>query len=647
MRRLRFFRVLLPALLLMLVVFFVREFRPRPTAHSQAPVAGREREPDEEMRGVDFVRGDALIRGRLEKSVHLGGGKFELEGIDSLEIARSGRGPLIVSAAAGESEGAPGKQVWRFDERVVARDPDAGLELILPSLEYDEASKSASSTGEIRFKAPNLDGRAEGLIYSLGDEPAVLNGVELNDAAGGWLQADRARLLDGVRDIELVGNVHLLRRGERLDAGSVRLIRDSDDQLREATLADGVIGSWSVGTGAPTRILARTADVRWNDAGEISGLVLSGEALLQRGSESLSAPRIEATRREDGIWEIEAFEDVSAKGTLALEPASLDCGKLSVVLGSSYELRSADAREGVRFESGNTRSESEQATFESEPGAGEIVLQGTEMRKARLAREEMRVAGVRIVTDPLGRRLVADQRVEATLLPHKDDGRPGMTGRLFVAGDALHFVSSKLVSRSGGRQLEFSGGVRGWQGERNLAAETITVDQSTGRLEAHESVSTRIPRDSSKPAASADEYLQISAGELVYDDGNGLATYSESVRVVLAEGWLEANRLELDLPKDSGKVDQVRGYDDVKLELRDDEQDEALRAVSGSADRVVYRPVEQIVRLFGDQAPASVRRLGEGGETTLGRVLSYRLDEGTLEVESGDQGPARIRTSGG
>ncbi len=647
MRRLRFFRVLLPALLLMLVVFFVREFRPRPTAHSQAPVAGREREPDEEMRGIDFIRGDGLVRGRLEKSVHLGGGKYEIEGIDSLKIARSGRGPLIVSAATGESEGAPGEQVWRFDERVVATDPDAGLELILPSLEYDEASKSAISNGEIRFKAPNLDGKAEGLVYSLGDEPAIFHGVELTDAAGGRLQGDRARLLDGVRDIELVGNVHLLRRGERLDAGTVRLIRGPDDELREATLGDGVIGSWSVGAGEATRILARTARVHWNDAGEIAGLVLSGEALLQRGSESLAAPRIEATRREAGGWSIEAFEDVSARGTVALEPASLDSGELSVILGSAFELRSAEARGGVRFESGTTRAESEEASFDSEPGPGEIVLRGTGMRKARLAREEMRVAGVRIVTDPLGRRLVAEERVEATLLPHKQGNRPAMTGRLFVAGDALHFVSSKLVSRSGGGQLEFTGNVRGWQGERNLAAESITVDQATRRLEAHENVSTRIPRDSSTPAVSADEYLQISAGSLIYDDAEGLATYTDTVRVLLAEGWLEANRLELDLPEDSGKVDQVRGFGDVKLELRDEERDEAMRAVSCSADRVVYKPLEKIVRLFGDKAPASVRRLGEGGETTLGRVLSYRLDQGTLEVESGDQGPARIRTSGG
>jgi hypothetical protein len=50
------------------------------------------------------------------------------------------------------------------------------------------------------------------------------------------------------------------------------------------------------------------------------------------------------------------------------------------------------------------------------------------------------------------------------------------------------------------------------------------------------------------------------------------------------------------------------------------------------------------IRLLGDRVPASVRRIGQGGGTTTGRVLRYRLDTGTLDVESGEQGPGRIRS---
>jgi hypothetical protein len=70
------------------------------------------------------------------------------------------------------------------------------------------------------------------------------------------------------------------------------------------------------------------------------------------------------------------------------------------------------------------------------------------------------------------------------------------------------------------------------------------------------------------------------------------------------------------------------------------------RPFAGTADRLVYRPSESVVLLYGDRSPAAVRRIGEGGGTTTGRVLRYRLDSGSLEVESGEQGSARVRTGG-
>jgi hypothetical protein len=40
-----------------------------------------------------------------------------------------------------------------------------------------------------------------------------------------------------------------------------------------------------------------------------------------------------------------------------------------------------------------------------------------------------------------------------------------------------------------------------------------------------------------------------------------------------------------------------------------------------------------------------MRRNGANGGTTTGRVLRYRVDLGTLEVESGDRDRAKIRPS--
>ena len=48
--------------------------------------------------------------------------------------------------------------------------------------------------------------------------------------------------------------------------------------------------------------------------------------------------------------------------------------------------------------------------------------------------------------------------------------------------------------------------------------------------------------------------------------------------------------------------------------------------------------------LYGLESPAVVRRQGEGGGTTRGRELHYRLDTEALEVISGSQDAGTIRS---
>jgi lipopolysaccharide transport protein LptA len=220
--------------------------------------------------------------------------------------------------------------------------------------------------------------------------------------------------------------------------------------------------------------------------------------------------------------------------------------------------------------------------------------------------------------------------------------------RLFAPDEAIHFVATRMESEESGAKLKFVGGVRGWQGERNLAAEEILVDQRTHGLEARTRVASRIPRQTDSAAVSESDYVQISAELLTYDEGAGLAVYSGNVRLVLVEGWLEAERVEIEMGRTGGnRIQSMQASDGVRLEFTRTTESDLSDPISGTADRVTYDPMTEIVRLFGDRAPAAIRHTGEGGGTTTGRVLAYRLDLGTLDVDSGDQGSASIRTSGG
>ena len=118
------------------------------------------------------------------------------------------------------------------------------------------------------------------------------------------------------------------------------------------------------------------------------------------------------------------------------------------------------------------------------------------------------------------------------------------------------------------------------------------------------------------------------------------------VRVRLAEGWREASRIEGRLSAAEGEIEEIRAFTGVTLEFRKaaSEAGTVPDLLSGKAERLVYRPTDQTVWLFGDDAPATMRRVGEAQGTTSGQVLRYRLDVGTLEVDSGEAGPATIRT---
>jgi lipopolysaccharide transport protein LptA len=648
--RLRFLRLLIPGLLILLGFAVYLSWVPRSSVHSRGQGESDEETP--RAAGLTFDEWDGERRtaaGDVEHFEQRPDGRLHLEGIRNLEIHRPDRGPLVVSAQRADRDDANGRRVWRFEDEVVASESDRQLELRLPNLEVDELAGEARSSGDVRFSTTGLRGQARGLVYGLRGQPGSLDRPELFDERGGSLRAATAQLLDGLRDIELSGDVHVVQGEERLDAGRVRIWRSADSQLERIVASDGVWGSWPVGSGAPANLRGDSLDARWDTEERLALLRLSGGAVLRRGVESIAADRIEARRpaADPQGWSVEAEAKVFVQGLFDGAPGLLRADRLEARLDPALGLRTAEAHGAVTFEGTLTRAEAGWASFTARPAApAEIRLHAADARTARLSHGRTRIAAQRIVTDARGKRLVAEERVEASLLPGPSAEPGGRSLRLFVAGEAVHFVSSRLQSDDGGNRLEFSGSVRGWQGERNLAADRLIVDSTTSSLEATGNVATRIPREPDALAVSEDDYVQIGARELRYDDRAGLARYTGEVRVQLAEGWLEAARVEVELGSGSRRIREVRAAGDVRLEFERNAEGELAEPLSGNADRVVYDPARAAVRLFGDRAPASVRRIGSGGGTTSGRVLAYHLDTGTLDVDAGAQAPARIRTAG-
>ena len=113
MRRLRFFRILLPAVLLLFVVALVLSLRERPAPQRPPPAA-----PEENGRAATKVRAVRLSGTEQTLEFEAGvveprpDGGFHLEQIERLGIARKGKPPLVVQARGAEIEGsADGRKI--------------------------------------------------------------------------------------------------------------------------------------------------------------------------------------------------------------------------------------------------------------------------------------------------------------------------------------------------------------------------------------------------------------------------------------------------------------------------------------------------------------------------------------------------------
>jgi len=646
-RRLRFFRVVLPALLLPFLVLLVFQLRPKPAVHNPA----RGDEPaGPRVSGMDYVEfagGQRVYSGTIGLVRQQPDGRVDMERIERFVIERDDAPPLVVSAERGGIDGKPGEREVRLRGGVEAREQGEGLSMELPELEVDQAAGEARSVGAVRLASPAYAGSAESVVYGLEGQPTVLFGVRLEARDGGTLVAQRVRLLDGTDDVELEGEVRLQRGSEFLAAETMRVWRWPDGGgVSKVVARSGVSGRLSAGGGGPAELRSEEMEAEWDEQGREKRLLLVGDARVGQAGRSIQASWIEVARAEglEGGFGFAASGAVVARGGIGGEPVEVRSQELSGTLGSDRLLRSAEAAGTVEYISPATRAEAERAVFELAEPLNRVTLESGPRRRARLARDNMRVVADRIVTDSVGLALSADGRVEASLLPQAAGA--GGTG-LFRSDEAVHFVASRLDGTRSGSRLHFSGAVRGWQGDRTLSADSVLVDQLEGLLTAEGEVGTRLPRREDRAALAQADFVQISADRLDYREQDARAVYDGKARVRQAEGWMESARLEVLLSREREGIEEIRGFESVRLEYRAPGEQGTPHPVSGEGDRVVYTVANQTLRLYGDDNPATaVRRTPQGADSTSGRVLRYRLDVGTLTVESGDQDRVRIRTSG-
>ena len=638
MLRIRLFKILLPLLFIGVVALLVWAMQPP----IKGPVLPPGTEIKREVQGGTILQYSLDEGGALIEILNLVADRteecpgelcYEFFGVERFKLHRENEGPLEISAVSTRVTGPEGERKMHFVGPVEVVDHDLGLVLDLPHLEVDELAGVARSSGALFIEGANHHTRSERLIYGLAGQPSELTSLECEDDEGGVLRAERAFLHDGLHDMELVQGVRF-RRGddESFRAETSRVVRDEDGKLRQVTASGNVVVSFRA-KDAFIEAAGDTIEARWNDSAEVSELLIEGRALIEQGARMVSADRLAFRATPEGGWAVDARDTVRLAMPTDQGPVHVRAETLEGTLDAALDLLAAEAHGGVQFEATQTRADAAEARLfrggdlDSEIQI-ELLSEGDQ--RAHLAQARSRVTADRIVTDSGGRSLQATGRVESTLLPQDDSN--ALDG-LFRTDKAVHFISTELAGDKQGQRLTFRGNARGWQGEQNLSAQEITLDQEDGSVQARERVTTRFPRQRDGTAARADEFIQISAAELDYRESDYRAVYRDQVRVVLAEGWIESETLTvLQIPGESG-FEQLLAAGSVRLEFIGDESEGTSSRTLGRADRLDYLPAKETLTLYGDEQRAEIQRAGEQAGTSRGKVLTYRLSDGTLTVE--------------
>jgi len=572
-------------------------------------------------------------------------GSYHLRGIDRLEIERDNAPPLVLRAQSGVLSGKPGARTMHVEGGIDLSD-DSGMRVRVQALDWAEEAGEVRSRGAVAVASPEMTGSATGFVYGLRGQPSTLDRPALRTVSGQTVTAAAAVLHDGTRDVELRGEVRLRGAEGAMDADALRLRRPPAPAGQRAEATGTVSGQAVMGPGGPRRFRAEAVDLDWEAGGEIVHAQLRGGAELEQDEGTLAAEWIDAARAPAAAseWELAARGAVraAARGTGGI--SHLRAQEVRAHLTGRAVSR-ADASGSVRVEGPQGSAEGDTMELRGEGGGRVLrVAVAGGARKAALSTGRARVAGNTIVVQEGTGTTVVEGRVEATLLPDPSASRAPRTAGPFRPDAPVHFVAERLDATERGDHLLFTGGVRGWQGERSLAAARVEMDQRAESLSARGSVVSRLPRTATA-AVSEGDYVQVTADALDYAGKEGSAGYLGNVRLQQAEGWLRSERLDAVLQSGGGLKEAVASRD-VTFEYRHRRADGMVEVAKGKADRAQYLPGESTVRLFGDHAPASVRKEGTQGGTTEGRVLRYRLDSGVLEVESGARDRGRIETSG-
>ena len=664
--------------------------RPREVRVAPAPVERMDPKSTIETRGGDVIqlkgsRRDARIE--FERQVTYEGGETRLMGVKVTVDNRAGRNYTISG-----KEARVGTDQASYDIKGdVKLETNDGLTAFSEQATYTETEKIVRAPGPVRFTRGRMSGTGVGFTFDeqrntlwLLDQAKVR--VEPNGASGGMdVTAGAFGFARTDRYMRFERTMHMDRDGQIIDANEavVHLFPDRDEpDLIELRGDSRVTGG--TGMGALQSMSSRDMNLDYRDDGRsLQQATLAGQSAIQLAGKSgaagqaLTGEFLDIDLAPDG-----SVNRLSSRDNVTVTlPATRDTAARTIksnvltATGGAQGLSTMKFQEGVNYTEAATATQGARVARAQnldaalDPAAGtlkEATFAGTfhftdgpliatsNLATYRIAAGTLALSGKEGVTGPrikddtltidaeaiavtlAPRKMVATGKVRSVLLPPgkpKGGGAAGKRPGLLADNDPVNIIADSLTYDEASRRGEYKGRAVLLQGQTQVNADTLTIDESKGDLIAVGKVVTSlaIVRKDAKAGTPSPSTIGR-AGSFTYTDQARRATYDTAAMLDGETGNLRAEKIEIVLAADENSLARLDASEKVTAIVD-------KRTVTGA--RLAYVPADEKYVVTG----APVTMVDADCQELSGKTLTFFKASDRVQVDGNDE--VRTQTKGG
>ena len=319
------------------------------------------------------------------------------------------------------------------------------------------------------------------------------------------------------------------------------------------------------------------------------------------------------------------------------------------------DIKQADFRGNVQIQDGNTSAEGKRAIYHVAADAFDLIPSPGDAGPPSSVNDGRVLVNARTIKFTVGtRKLDADTDVRSSLQPQArgEEKRQGAKGSPPASGkdggrlpsmlkenEPVNVTANRLAYDGAAGLATYEGDARLFQGQTQIQADTIVIDDRSGNLTARGRVRSVMFFEETDAKTKATRLVPTRATSetLVYTEDKRIATYtagpSGKANVVGPQGDVTADRIELFLKEGSNELERAEAH--VGVTAR-----EGTRIATGT--HLVYTTANETYVMNGSPVEIEEKMPGEC-RVTVATSVTFRKSNVDTTIKSNGISPARSR----